>query len=334
MLTEYSISPHIFDYECVCGAFPDKSDWTRALRSFCNSLVDDSRDEPCGILIANIFDGLWLQKVQNMVDDKTRLNIYPDLRTFLCSLKERKILLHREKHDPNIMTLGENEEEWVRESQRLKGKSLVHHVVTSVPMLNEKAFSDPSLHKPFSPTQSVQSDIDSEVKCLEPFLSRCTALAITCPYICERKDDKNGMPSSLEFHKEYGFVRELIRYKTASSQNKKQLAQVDFFINDVTIKNIFSVEKTAQRIKDDVQTFFGGKVRIFARPNVVERRLFFGKSDVDGTFSMRWAVATTHYARENAPNNNGDKHVFSLLSPFAADDCYDFYYNKSRLINV
>lgn len=338
MLTEYSISPYIFDFTSSHDIFSCKKARLKSFRAFWEGLKCNSKDEPNVIVISNLFDGLWEQKVKEIIDkvreeenrwneDEEIIFVADHLNNLLSELKEHKVLLHREKHDPHIDSPGDDEEKWVEESERLKRKSLIDQIVTARPMAKGKVFNLPdAVLRPKPPLQTVKPTIDDEMALLKPFLSRSNVIAITCPYIVIAKNKSD----QLEFHKEYEFHKNIILYKNElDKKHKKQLRQVDLFINDNGVGR-FPVEEVARKIKDGVHSIFPGRIRVFARKNVTERRLFFENAEANGDYTLMWTVAATHYARDEKLSS-ADEHTFSLLSPASSERCYGFYYDNARL---
>jgi hypothetical protein len=325
MLTEYAITPQIFD----CEHNINRPEWPGLLRSFCARLFGEGRD---GTVISNLYDGSWYetefrQSLTSACEGKPEIALL--LKGITKELQHRMVL--RPPANTNYYPLSEID--WISEINNSSRTAPICRTVASSSDFGVNNFF--SLEEPFwtenQKTKMLPPDMRLQIKELERLLRFSSVIGFACPFFSQGLD---GQTQKCIPHDESVFPIEIIKQKISLYNMITNLQRVDFHVEKPV--SSYSTQKWIKEINDFLCSQIVGldrvSVNIFLRDKITDRRIMFGDLK-NNDFKLRWVVSSTHFPRPKTddsrpiPTAFSDSQVLALLNKKDTSTCYSRYYD-------
>lgn len=328
MLTEYALTPHLFD-DRHNAADPE---WLDRLRSFGGRLLPIAPHRVSNTIISDLCDGSWwANAVLPVVDDlERRQRLNPASRIpALDLLKELRPRIERVCVSRPFCTdrLPETEEEWAREAfassqnsqlpiHRIVGSSLLTHGPNwhRLHELRDEPFWDC-----IPVTQTPAAVLERQLEAIRHPVQLYSFLAFASPYL-----------DAMGAGKDLAFAVEFIRHALNRPAGFGPVRRIDLHTEGPFRQH--ERQPFAQRILDRIARDIGAAacvVRLFLWPDILERRLLAGHSNGDKRPGVIWAFSLTHVARPDTDGPEQEPPTFSVLSPGDASRLVARYYGTT-----
>lgn len=331
MLTEYALTPHLFDD--LHNA--DEPQWLERLRAFGLRLLPPGSARICNTVVSDLCNGSWytnaflpllkdLEKRQNQ-DQTTRLPALDLLKTLRPRLADRLV-----ERPFSSDSLPDTEEQWAIEAES-SGERLglpIHRLVGSqklVPGQGRHTLSqtqDEAFWDSVSAAPTVPADLTQQLAVLRRMCSFYSFLAFASPQLVAE-----GSGKDLTFA--IGLAKRAFHWHRDFSP----LQRIDLHVKGDTGSDAARTRQ-AEAILDRVKTELGPateRVRVWLWRNVKERRLLVGHSDGSNAHPrVVWGVAMTHVARPGSDDPKRDHHTFSVLERQATSRLTSDYYGTTN----
>ncbi len=314
MLTEYALTPHVFDADHNAA----NSEWLKELRSFGERLLPTGTNRVHNNVVSDLCDAHWFaQEIAPMIDTLQRQQD-EDVHHRLPALDLLKAIRPQlERHlVSRPFTDGiwpEDEESWAREAVASSESTgiAIHRVVTSAQLATTQDWTSlkdamtERFWEPVAPVSNPRAELAEQLDLIRRMTAFYSFLAFASPHI-----------SAQGAGKDLRFAIGLAEAAFARPTQFPKLMRIDFH-TEIYGRDAAERRDQAEKILDRVHNAIGndvGIVRLFVWPDVKERRLVVGHSDgSDNTPKTAWAVAMTHVARPDTDNPQRDRHTFSVL---------------------
>ena len=321
MLTEYAITPQIFEWEHNS----DRPEWLDLLRSFCARLFGEGRD---GTVISNLYDGSWFKGGFITSYDFAKKHRH-DVAVILSEIIkqcERRCVLRPEIQGTYPCT----EAEWVDEAK--DATPPICQIVASSSDFGVNNFF--SLEEPFwtenRKTKYLVPNTQLQIREIARLIQFSSAIALVCPFFCRGLDCNTR---AINPHEESIFPMEILKQKIASYNRITPLHRVDVHVEYNTQYNKVELAKgVANHIRIHISQNECHSVNVFIRDKITDRRILFGDSN-NNDFKLRWAISATHFpirtddSRQNLDTkSDSDPQVLALLGEKDASKCRSRYY--------
>ena len=315
MLTEYALTPHVFDHEHN-AADPQ---WLQDLRAFCERMLPAGPNRICNSVVSDLCDGHWfaneiapmIQELQRQQDENRHERIPAlDLLKSLRPRVERRLVARPFTGG----TWPQDEDTWAGEAVASSASTgiAIHRVVTSSQLTTNQKWTclgdatGEAFWEPVPPTSNPRADVAEQLALIRRMTAFYSFMAFVSPYI--------GAEGA---GKDLTFAVNLVKATLDRPSGFPRPARIDFH-TEGTYKGNAERKAQADGILDRVRNEIGSDVtmvRLFLWRDVKERRLIVGASDgTDKTPQTAWAVAMTHVARPDTDDPNRDRHTFTVLA--------------------
>lgn len=330
MLTEYALTPHIFDDEYNA----DDPDWLAQLRLFGERLLPASQDGVFNTVIANLHAENWLfcgfapliDNLQARQDSNRSVRLPAlDLLKQLRPRLERQ-LVRRPICDSNMPL---DEAGWVDEAfSSSKSSSIpIHRIVACSSYRRDSETPDQPIAlldtrqetfwNGISATQELPADISEQCNAIRSMCTFYKFIAFASPYL-----DVQGST-------DLGFVVEMVKTAFNRPRGFGSPARIDLHTKGPAVKE--DRQSFVYRIREKLIYKLGEQadvIRLYLWPHLLERRLLVGRINGDKP-AVVWAVSMTHVARRSLDGPNQEDATFALLPAKGTSRHTSRYYNNS-----
>jgi len=328
MLTEYALTPHLFDDEHNAT----DGEWLERLRAFGDRLLPVSQDRVFNAVISDLYDASWYASgfvplVENLekrqeADRTKRLPALDLLKALRPRIEQRLVVRPASGDYPS------EEEEWATEAvASSEGSGLpMHRIVASSvfapggtlagKVVRLRDTSVESFWDGVGVTQDPPANVGEQCKRITRMCWLYPFLALVSPQLHPRGQGKD-----------LAFTIEMLRVALNRPRGFLPLARFD-----IHAEGPFREEEREPFAKDilkRIEDELGNRakvVRLFLWPDVLERRLFVGRADGDRP-AIVWVVSVTHVARPDTDGPDQDHATFAVLPPSAASKLASRYYS-------
>lgn len=332
MLTEYALTPHLFDDRHNA----DDPQWLDRLRRFGERLLPANPKRACNTVVSDLCDGVWFstemvslirQLEQRQNEDRSVAIPVLDLLKRLRPRLER----HLVQRPFSGGTWPTDEQGWAEEAVA-SGRSSrmpIHRIVVSDSLGAGPAWADLSAAKEedfweTTPlTASPRADLGEQSQLIRRMCTFYNFLAFASPYL-------NAAGSG----KDLAFAVGLAKAAFQRPPGFDMPVRIDLH-TEGTIAGDAERKADAEAILQRVQSELGpatSTVRVFLWREIKERTMLFGKSDGSGNPPrIVWAVSATHVARPDTDNPDRVRHTFSVLPPSETSRLASEFYSSASL---
>jgi hypothetical protein len=332
MLTEYALTPHVFDHEHNAA---DQA-WLRELRAFGERLLPAGEDRIYNNVISDLCDGHWfaneiapminrLQQQQNN-DSQQRIPALDLLKSMRPRLEG-----HLVTRPFTGISWPQDEDTWAGEAVA-SGTSTripIHRIVTSSQLATNSdrtALKDAvgeAFWEPVPPVSNPRADLAEQLALLCRMTAFYSFLAFASPQISAEGSGKD-----------LSFAVNLVKAALDRPPGFLKLQRFDFHTEGI-FRSDAERQSQANAILDRVKDEIGsdaGLVRVFLWRDLKERRLVVGRSDgSDRMPKIVWAVAMTHVVRPDSDNRDRDRHTFTVLPRAELSRLASDFYTATRV---
>ena len=332
MLTEYALTPHLFDDEHNAG----DGEWLERLRRFGARLLPRASAGVCNTVVSDLCDGSWyayafdsiIQGLEHRqeADRSRRLPALDLLKSLRQPLKDRLVV---RPSVPPAEQLPEAEDEWAGEAEAsaVRLKLPIHRLVGSgrltagtgrhrLDQTQDEAFWESILSAP-----TIPADVAEQLAAIRPLCCFYSFFAFSSPHLVAERSG-GDLP----------FALALAKAAFARHHDFQPPRRIDLH----TEGEPASAEKRDQQAKailERARTELGRGadiVRVFLWQTVKERRLLVGHANEDDSRPRAaWGVAMTHVARPGIDDPERDEHTFTLLDRPALSRLYSNLYGAT-----
>lgn len=330
MLTEYALTPHLFDDQYNA----EQPEWLDRLRAFGQRLLPADSSRVCNTVVSDLCDGSWYATgFQPLIQDLERRQ--GEDRTTLTALALLKTLRPRledclVKRPFCSELLPDTEEQWACEAENsiIRSQLPIHRIVGShrltpgpqrhtLPRTQEEAFWDT-----VAATRTIPADVGQQLGAVQRMCSFYSFLAFASPQV-----------SALGSGKDLTFAIELAKAAFRRPRDFPPPQRIDIHAQGMMggdTQRHQQAGQILQRIQDELgRAAF--KVRVFLWRTIKERRLLVGHSDgSDAHPRVIWGVAMTHVARPGTDDPARDRHTFSVLDRRETSRLSSEFYTDAR----
>lgn len=328
MLTEYALTPHVFDDEHNVN----DPQWLEQLRSFGNRLLPVDQEQIFNTVISNLYSGSWYEsnflQIINSLEERQKTST--DKLHTLDLLKQLRPRI--EKHlivRPAIKEdYPSNEEDWCEEAVSTNTRTMlpIHRIVGSSKLeigrgcyrLDQTA--DYGFWDRIADRQWVEAKVETQVGCIKKMCSFYSFIGIASPHL-----------SCLGSGRDLNFAIALIKSALNREPGLGAVRQIDLHTEGPYTgeaeRNTF-----AQNIMCRMQQEFNdktGMIRLYLWPSLLERHMIFGKATGGKKPNVVWAISATHFARPDTDGPDQDPATFTLLPTSLSSKVASRYYSPN-----
>ncbi|MDY0170398.1 MAG: hypothetical protein RBS80_27890 [Thermoguttaceae bacterium] len=332
MLTEYALTPHLFDDEHNAG----DGEWLERLRRFGARLLPRAPGGVCNTVVSNLCDGSWYAYAFDLIiqdlerrqrrDRSRSLPALDLLRSLRQPLKDRLVV---RPFVPPADALPETEDEWAGEAETsaMRLDLPIHRLVGSGRLtagtgryrLDET--HDEAFWKSIFSSPTIPADLDKQLAALRPFCCFYSFIAFSSPHLAAERSG-GDLP----------FAMRLAKAALARHHDFQPPRRIDLHTAGTT-DSAERRDQQAKAILERARAELGRGadiVRVFLWQTVKERRLLVGHANEDGN-SLRatWGIAMTHVARPGIDDPKRDEHTFTLQDRSATSRLYSSLYGTT-----
>ncbi|MFW6114137.1 MAG: hypothetical protein ACOC7K_00175 [bacterium] len=331
MLTEYALTPHLFDD--LHNA--DAPEWLPQLRRFGHRLLPPDHSRVCNTVVSDLYGGSWyasafvplvedLERRQQQ-DPTTRLPALDLLRALRPRLDWRLVV-----RPPCSQEMPDAEDAWACEAEASAARlQLPYHRLVGSCRLSLAAgrhrlqqTDDEAFWDPVSPIQTIPATVNDQVLALQRMCSFYSFLSFSSQFMTAQGGGRD-LAFAIAIAR-----RALRRHHDFSPPNL-----IDLHTEGTTDGDV-ERQQQAEAILARVRAELGPAVRlvrVFLWRDVKERRLLIGHCN--GGSSQRpqvvWGVAMTHVVRPGTDDPNRDRHTFPVLDRRETSRLYSDFYGKT-----
>jgi hypothetical protein len=328
MLTEYALTPHLFDDWHNAG----DPQWLDRLRRFAERLLPANPKRACNTVVSDLCDGAWfsneivslINELERRQDDDRSVRI-PAL-DLLKTLRPR-LERHLVKRPFSGSSLPSDEQGWADEAVA-SGKSSrmpIHRIVVSTSLgagpewTNLSAADGEGFWETTPVIESPRADLTEQLQLLRRMSTFYNFLAFASPQLIATGSGKD-----------LTFAISLAKAAFQRPTGFDMPVRIDFHAQGEK-----DPEQQAKAILQRVHGELGpatNRIRLFLWSDLKERTLLFGKSDGSNKPpSIIWAVSATHVVRPDSDNPSRFRHTFSVLPRLDTSRlASDFYTNTAK----
>lgn len=328
MLTEYALTPHLFDDEYN----QDVPGWLERLRAFGNRLLPTGRDHPFNTVISDLYGSSWFKSGFLPLIYSLQQRQSDDPSECLAALNLLKAIRPRiERHLVNRPSVNEDfpvdEEQWVSEaiaSSEVSGLS-IHQIVTSskLPADSRWTLLDRTQEESFwedaiSVTRSPRANLGEQLGALRRMCSFYGFLAFASPHL-----DVYGST-------DLTFAIELVKLALDRPRGFFPVTRIDLHTKgspEADERQLFTervLGKLSNALGSDAKA-----IRLFLWPTMLERHLLVGRATRDSKPAVVWALSMTHVVRPDADGPDQENPTFSVMPTSRTSRLASRYYSNT-----
>lgn len=332
MLTEYALTPHIFDDEHNA----ENPLWLDQLRAFGNRLLPIDDEQTVNTVIANLYGGSWfesniLQLIESLesrrcdsTNAQSAYNLLRQLRTRI-----QRHLVTRPAKNSNYPS---EEEDWCQEAFKIDEETdiPIHRIVSSAKMqVSDKWFrldqtNTDGFWDRVPDREWIEAKVEKQIDCIKKLCSFYSFIGITSPHI-----------SSLGLGRDLNFAIKVIKTAINKENGLDRVRRIDIH-TEWPCRGSMSREQFSDGILEKIHDEIGEKIkiiRLYLWRSLLERHLMFGNATGGDKPNVIWTVSSTHFARPDTDGPDQDPATFTLLPRKISSKLTSRYYspNPSRI---
>jgi len=331
MLTEYALTPHLFDDEHNAG----DPEWLTRLRAFGDRLLPTGADRVFNTIVSDLFGASWFRGefaplVENLerrqeADRQTRLPALDLLKALRPRIKRHLVRRPACNSDDYPMDEGGWAAEAVASSER--SGLPIHRIVASSCFEPDGELAgklkllgnaqDESFWDCVPPTQWPRADLAEQCATIGRMCTFYTFLSFVSPHL-----DVQGST-------DLRFAVELVRTAHNRPTGFAPPARIHLHTKGPSEEHLRKslVERVLARLDSDLGDL-ARIVRLFLWPSLLERHLLVGHAQGDSKPAVVWAVSLTHVVRPDLDGPDQDPATFAILPANRTSKLASRYYSN------
>ena len=328
MLTEYALTPHLFDDEHNAR----DSKWLEQLQEFGKRLLPVDEAQVFNTIISDLYDGSWYESnfkpiIQNI--ESRQKKDFSERIPALDLLKEirRRISEFLVKRPASKRKYPDSEMDWIDEAiaSSLQFNLSVGKIVTSSQISSDERWNrldeswKANLWEGVPVVQCPTADMGDQISRFQRVCSFYDFLAFASPQI-----DIHGS-------KDLDFFIELVKKSSDRPNGFDKLLCFDLHTKSDVSQ--LSQQQLTARIKERLTQKLGENaklIRLYLWPEMLERRLLCGYDRGDGKPKIIWSFSLSHVVRPQLDGPTQEDMTFSVLPARQTSRLRDRYYGIIR----
>ncbi|MFH1614298.1 MAG: hypothetical protein ABIG61_04335 [Planctomycetota bacterium] len=329
MLTEYALTPHVFDDEHNSN----NPQWLEQLRAFGNRLLPVDQEQTFNTVISNLYSGSWYEsnflQIINSLEERqktlhSKLHALDLLKQMRPRIERHLIVRPAVKEDYPL-----KEEDWHAEAVLTNARTTlpIHRIVGSSKLKVEnngyrldQINNNDRFWDRIADRQWLEAKVETQVNYIKKMCSFYSFIGIASPHL-----------SCLGSGRDLNFAIALIKSALDREHGLGAVQRLDLHTQGPytgeSERNTF-----AQNVMRRLQQEFDNKaslINLYLWPSLLERHLMFGKATGGEKPNTVWAISATHFARPDSDGPNQDPATFTLLPTSLSSKVASRYYSPN-----